>query len=85
MLKSNSSPGLHGISSFLLKSCTDTLCYPISRIMTSYFNFYILPSIWKTASVTVRFKKDNKLDPNNYRPISLRLIAYKVMESIMIR
>ena len=36
----------------------------------------IFPSMLKTAKVVPVFKKDSKLDSNNYRPISL-LIKYR--------
>ena len=39
-----------------------------------------LPSDWTKANVTPIFKKDEKSDPSNYRPISLTCILCKVME-----
>ena len=42
-----------------------------------------LPTDWTTARVSSLFKKRNKSDPANYRPISLTCILCKVMEHIV--
>ena len=39
---------------------------------------------WKTALVTAIYKKSNKSDPANYRPISLTCILCKVMELLFL-
>ena len=42
-----------------------------------------LPKDWTQARVTPLFKKGDKCDPANYRPISLTCILCKVMEHIV--
>ena len=42
-----------------------------------------LPSDWTRPNVSPIFKKGEKSDPSNYRPISLTCILCKVMEHIM--
>jgi len=42
-----------------------------------------LPNVWKDAFVIPIFKKGLAKNSNNYRPVSLTCIPYKVMESIM--
>ena len=42
-----------------------------------------LPSIWKEANVSPIFKKGDKSDPANYRPISLTCVLCKVLEHIV--
>jgi len=37
----------------------------------------------KSATVCPVFKKGNKSDPGNYRPVSLMSVPWKVMESII--
>lgn len=42
-----------------------------------------LPTVWKSASVVALFKKGNKCDPLNYRPVSLTCILCKVYEKLV--
>ena len=42
-----------------------------------------LPDIWKEANVSPIFKKGEKSDPSNYRPISLTCVLCKVLEHIV--
>ena len=42
-----------------------------------------LPDIWKEANVSPIFKKVEKSDPSNYRPISLTCVLCKVLEHIV--
>ena len=42
-----------------------------------------LSSIWKEANVSPIFKKGDKTDPGNYRPISLTCVLCKVLEHIV--
>ena len=42
-----------------------------------------LPKDWTTARVCPLFKRGDKCDPTNYRPISLTCILCKVMEHII--
>ena len=41
--------------------------------------------LWKTANVVALHKKDSKLDPLNYRPVSLTFILCKVYEKFLRR
>ena len=42
-----------------------------------------LPDEWLTANITPLFKKGNKLEPTNYRPVSLTSIVCKIMEKMI--
>ena len=42
-----------------------------------------LPSIWKKANVSPIFKKGDKTEPANYRPISLTCVLCKVLEHVV--
>ena len=44
----------------------------------------IVPSQWKHAYVSPIFKKDQKYNPKNYRPISLTSVICKSMEHIIV-
>lgn len=42
-----------------------------------------LPKEWKTANITAVYKKGDKKDPGNYRPVSLTYVIYKLMKVII--
>ena len=42
-----------------------------------------IPDEWATASVAMLFKKGDPADANNYRPICLQSIAYKLFASLL--
>ena len=44
-----------------------------------------IPNSWHKASVVTIFKKGNATDMNNYRPISLLQISYKLFRSADIK
>ena len=43
------------------------------------------PISWKKSQVTAVFKKGNRLDVNNYRPISLLSVPSKILERMVCR
>jgi len=60
------------------------LSFEILKILfeTSY-KTGILPSDWRSANITAIYKKGNKKELSNYRPVSLTCIACKIMEQIV--
>lgn len=79
----NKAPGPDNISCAVLNKCAIALAKPLAHIMQFSFNHSKLPESWRMASVTAIFKKGDKLDANNYRPISLVSICAKIMERII--
>ena len=63
------------------------MAYEISPALSVIFQVSLdqgtLPSIWKTAKVVPIYKKGNKSDPCNYRPVSLTCICCKILEHIV--
>jgi hypothetical protein len=82
-LDPNKSIGVDNVSAHILKGCADSLSLPLSLLFKISMDSGVCPEIWKAANVTPLFKKGSKLDPGNYRPISLTSIVCKVMESVI--
>jgi hypothetical protein len=72
-----------GLSSKLYHQLAPMLCTPLSLIMQTSLDMNELPNAWKVANVCAIHKKGVTCDPNNYRPISLTVIACRVMERII--
>lgn len=83
-LKADSAPGPDGISNRLLKNCAIVLAGPLSHLFTHSLSTATLPKDWLTAVCTPVYKKGDKLDPNNYRQISLLSTCLKVMERLIV-
>ncbi|XP_043468329.1 uncharacterized protein LOC122502374 [Leptopilina heterotoma] len=79
-LKSNSTAGLDGIPSFLVKDCITTLAFPLSYIFNIALNTATFPRVWKTAKVIPVFKSGDKTDCKNYRPIAIIPNFAKIFE-----
>ena len=63
-----------------LKEGSHILAHPYTVIFNRSLSLGYLPSPMKEANVTHIFKKDDKSQPSNYRPISLLSIVGKAME-----
>ena len=61
----------------------------IAPFLTHLFNLSLttgqLPDDWVNANITPVFKKGNRHDPANYRPVSLTSVCCKLMEHIICR
>ncbi len=82
-LKKSWSCGPDYVPSIVLKLLANSICLPLSLIFKKSFANACLPNIWLQAHVVPVFKKGSRLEPSNYRPISLTCICCKVMETII--
>ena len=67
---------------FFLKSLSEALSLPLSILFNKSLKEGAHSS-WKIAIITPIYKKGNKSDPGNYRPVSLTSVISKTMESIL--
>ena len=75
--------GPDGIPSRLLKEVANELSPCLTLVFNTSLQQGKLPIDWKKAIVTPRFKKGNRNDPVNYRPISLTSVCCKLLERIV--
>lgn len=82
-LKINASGGPDGIPPTFFKNCREELAYPLSLLFTLSFSASFVPPDWSRAYISPIFKKGEKVDSHNYRPIALTCTMCKIMESII--
>ena len=70
-LKTNKASGPNSIPTKILKLFKKEFSEPLSDMINLSFNRGIFPNLFKIANVIPINKKGDKLDCNNYRPISL--------------
>ena len=82
-LKSNSAAGPDCLPSIFFKQTASELAFPLSIIYRTFIDLHTLPTEWRHANITPKFKKGSPSDPANYRPIALTCCCCKVLESII--
>ena len=81
-LKINKAPGPDGIQSELLKAGPEELVDIYHKIITSVLETRNFPRSWAKATIVPIFKKGEKGDCNNYRPINLTSQPAKILTKI---
>ena len=75
--------GPDGIPAHVLKELAFDLAPILTHLYQQSLNTGAFPEEWKSAFITPVFKKGNRSDPLNYRPISLTSIVCKIFEHIV--
>ncbi len=81
-LKNKYSAGLDEFPDCLLKTCAPAIIHPLTHIFNASLCTGIFPDIFKTAKIKPLFKKRNKNEIQNYRPISLLSVFSKILERL---
>ena len=82
-LNVNKSAGPDGLHPRVLRETAGSIAIPLQIIFKKSLQQEQLPTAWKRATITPIFKKGNRKDPSNYRPVSLTSICCKVMETLV--
>ena len=74
------SVGPDGVHPRLLKELSNHLCEPLARLFNNSLAVGELSKEWKQGRISAIFKKGNRKNAGNYRPVSLTSIIGKCME-----
>ena len=83
-LNPNKATGPDGISPRILKELSLEIAPLLTMIYKASLRTGIVPLDWRQAFVTPVFKKGEKYDPINYRPVSLTSVPCKILEHIVV-
>ena len=81
--KASGRTGPDNVSAKALTICAEEIAPILTVLFTQSFNSGELPNDWLTANITPVFKKGDKSNPSNYRPIFLTSLCCKLMEHIL--
>ena len=82
-LQVSKAPGIDNIASIFLKDGAEVLCKPLTQIINISLKLSSFPNNAKIAKIKPLFKKGSRLDPKNYRPVSLLPILSKLFERVV--
>ena len=71
------------VSTWMLKNFSSILAPALCEIFKQSLHTGDVPVDWKTAHITAIFKKGERCDLGNYRPVSLTSVTCKMMEHIL--
>jgi hypothetical protein len=84
-LEINKACGPDLISHRMLKGVSATITKPLSILFNRSLDEEYFPDSWKLSHVTPIFKKGEKDNPTNYRPVSLLSCCGKIFERIIFK
>ena len=76
--------GPDGLTARVLKECSSEIASVLAYIFNTSLAQGVVPDDWRLANVTPVFKKGEKYDAANYRPVSLACTCCKTMEHILV-
>ena len=82
-IKVDKATGPDGIPGNILKLCAPELAKVFTLLFQASLDQGVVPSDWKTANIVPVFKKGDRSQVENYRPISLTSITSKTLEHII--
>ena len=83
-LKIHKTPGPNGLDARVLKECSSEIAPLLAFIYNESLAQGTVPDDWRQANVAPVYKKGEKYDAANYRPVSLTCICCKTSEHIIV-
>uniref|UniRef100_V5GW34 Putative RNA-directed DNA polymerase from transposon BS n=1 Tax=Anoplophora glabripennis TaxID=217634 RepID=V5GW34_ANOGL len=82
-LKANMTMGPDNLPAFIIKDCACLFSKPLCTIFNQILRSNTFPDLWKQSRVCPVYKKGNKEDVENYRPIAILCNFSKLFEIII--
>lgn len=82
-LKRGKASGLDGISGEMVKCSIKHMLQTLEKLFNKIYSSGTYPTLWAAGYITCLHKKGSKLDPSNYRGITITSVLGKVFNSIL--
>jgi hypothetical protein len=82
-LSSANAKDVYHINSKIIKTLVNVIYIPLTKIFNKYIAENVVPNVLKISKVIPLFKKGDKDNMNNYRPISIVPTFSKVFEYLL--
>ena len=82
-LEDHKASGPDEIPTILLKRLATIISPILTLIFQASLHQCLIPTDWKTANIVPIFKKGERHNPSNYRPVSITCICSKLLEHII--
>ncbi|KAK6753968.1 hypothetical protein RB195_013141 [Necator americanus] len=83
-VRNRTAPGLDRIRPGHLKNLLPVLINNLARLFTRYLSECNVPKQWKTSKTVLLYKKGDPHDIDNYRPICLLSVIYKLFIRVIL-
>ena len=83
--KDNKLPGVNGIPPKLLMETVEQISIPLGRVFNLSLKEGMVPVEWKEANIIPLFKRGPRNKSENYRPVSLTSVIFKLSEERLIK
>ena len=75
--------GADEVHPLILKNFSNEFDIPLEIIFRKSIETGKIPNAWRLANVSPIFKRGSRLEPSNYRPVSLTSIVCKILEGLI--
>ena len=84
-LKNSKSAGMDNIDTQIIKLSLPFILPPLTHIVNLSILNGRFPTQWKTAKIIPLHKKEDPLNPKNYRPVAILPVLSKVLECVIFK
>ncbi|KAG6940134.1 hypothetical protein G0U57_019839 [Chelydra serpentina] len=84
-MKEGKAPDKDGLSIEIIRAGGQDLWETLAQRFSHYLKMQTIPSSWKESNTILLYKKGNREDLKNYRPICLLSHVYKLFTKIIIK
>ena len=82
-IQTSKATGPDNLPNRVLKECSIEMAPAIRAIFQKFIDSGTLPEVWTNVNEAPIFKKGDRHQPSNYRPVSLTSVISKLLEHIV--